>query len=60
MFGIGGWLILMNNVKMEGFTIRKRHEHYEVYMYDEFFCSADTYEEALKEIEEYWEDGNRD
>lgn len=34
------------------FEIITRHGHYEVYHNGEFYCSADTYGEALKEIDE--------
>lgn len=30
--------------------------HYAVYINDEFYCSADTFEEAKYEVEEYLED----
>lgn len=33
--------------------IHKAHEHYEVYIQGKFYCSADTLEEAIEEIEEY-------
>ena len=29
------------------------HGHYEVYIDDKFYCSADTSDEAEKEIEDY-------
>lgn len=34
--------------------------HYAVYINDEFYCSADTFEEAKYEVEEYLEDGKND
>ena len=33
------------------YEIRSVHGHYEVYYHGEFYCSADTYKEALMEIE---------
>lgn len=30
--------------------------HYEVYINNKFYCSADTIEEAVYEVEEYLED----
>ena len=32
-------------------SIRHEGNHYEVYINGDFFCSADTYYEALKEVE---------
>lgn len=32
-------------------SIRHERGHYEVYINGDFFCSADTYCEALKEVE---------
>lgn len=34
------------------FTIKSVYGHYEVYLNGKFYCSADTYGEAEKEIEE--------
>lgn len=36
---------------METYKIIAIRGHYEVYLYGEFFCSADTFMEAVKEIE---------
>jgi len=44
-------LVWMRRMKMEIIPI---NGHYEVYIDGEFYCSADTYEEAEREIE----DGN--
>ncbi len=33
--------------------------HYEVYINNKFYCSADTIEEAVYEVEEYLEDVGR-
>ena len=33
------------------FKIKQAHGHYEIYCNGEFYCSADTYGEAEKEIE---------
>lgn len=33
------------------FSIVKNKEHYDVYINDRFYCSADTVNEAVKEIE---------
>ena len=35
------------------FEIRLDHGHYNVYINGEFYCSSDTSEEALSDIEEY-------
>ena len=39
---------------MRGFvySISKKDDHYEVYINGEFYCSADTIEEAANEINE--------
>ena len=29
--------------------------HYVVYIYGQFYCSVDTYEEGVKELESYFE-----
>lgn len=34
------------------FSIVKNKEHYDVYINDRFYCSADTVSEAVKEIED--------
>ena len=49
LFGIGGWQVLM------GYKIKAVNGHYEIYMNDEFYCSADTYDEALQELGELLE-----
>jgi hypothetical protein len=36
---------------MEGYDIIRSNGHYEVYVNGKFFCSADSYVEAVKEIE---------
>lgn len=36
---------------MINYEIRNEWEHYSVYIDDDFYCSADTYEEAFKEVE---------
>ena len=36
---------------MEQYKIICKHGHYEVYYQGKFFCSADTYKEAEREIE---------
>lgn len=38
---------------MTDFVILPNRGHYEVYLNGEFYCSADTYLEAVKEIESY-------
>lgn len=35
------------------YQIIHKHGHYEVYINGNFFCSADTWNEAVKEIEDY-------
>lgn len=35
------------------FEVRLDHGHYNVYINREFYCSSDTAEEALSDIEEY-------
>ena len=35
------------------FVILPKFGHYEVYLNGEFFCTADNYTEAEREIEEY-------
>lgn len=35
------------------FVILSKFGHYEVYLNGEFFCTADSYSEAEREIEEY-------
>lgn len=35
------------------FKVVHEHGHYAVYKDDHFYCSADTVEEALKDIETY-------
>ena len=37
------------------YKIVRVHSHYSVYINDEFYCSADTFEEAKYEVEEYLE-----
>ena len=39
------------------YQIAHRYEHYEVYIDGRFFCSADTYMEASRELESYLEEG---
>ena len=34
------------------YSINKKDDHYEVYINGEFYCSADTIEEAANEINE--------
>lgn len=34
------------------YSISKKDDHYEVYINGEFYCSADTIEEAVNEINE--------
>lgn len=36
---------------MEQYKIIATHGHYEVFVDGHFFCSADTYQEAVREIE---------
>ena len=50
MFGIGGWRILMCETE---YKIVQEHGHYVVYIDDEFYCSADNWHEAAKEIQEH-------
>ena len=33
-------------------SIKRKGEHYVVYVNGEFFCTADTYKEAVKEVED--------
>ena len=42
--------ILEEKLKPGSFEIRQVRGHYEVYKNDRFYCSADSYSEALKEI----------
>ena len=35
------------------YNIIQRYGHYEVYINGEFFCSADNWTEAVKEVENY-------
>lgn len=37
----------------DNFSIKHEGDHYSVYINGEFFCSADTFYEAAKELEEY-------
>lgn len=37
----------------EDITIQHEGDHYAVYINGKFFCSADTYYEAAKEINDY-------
>ena len=39
----------------EMFEIRNEREHYEIYIDGVFYCSADTYPEAVNEIKAYIE-----
>ena len=41
------------------YEIKPVDGHYEVYIDGEFYCTADTYSEAEKEVDEYykWETG---
>lgn len=32
--------------------IKRDHEHYVVYINGEFYCTADTFDEAIREIQE--------
>lgn len=34
------------------YSIKKKDDHYEVYINNEFYCSTDTIEEAASEIKE--------
>lgn len=37
------------------YRILRKEGHYEVYIEDEFYCSADTFMEAAKEVERAYE-----
>lgn len=39
------------------YYIKRKHNHYEVYINGKFYCSADTHEEAAREVEEYFYKG---
>lgn len=34
-------------------TIKQNHGHYDLYINGTFYCSADTYTEAVRELEHY-------
>ena len=40
--------------------IRKRMEHYEVYVDNQFYCSADTLHEAKQDVEEIIKENSED
>ena len=42
--------ILQEKMEPGSFDIKQIRGHYEVYRNNQFYCSADTYSEALKEI----------
>ena len=39
------------------YDIHRKYEYYEVYIYGKFYCTADTHEEAAREVEEYFSKG---
>lgn len=39
------------------YKITKYRDHYNVFINDKFYCSADNVREATKEVEEYMKDG---
>lgn len=39
------------------YKIKRKYDHYEVYINGKFYCSADTPEEAAREIEDYFNKG---
>lgn len=42
-------------MEFDEIKIKQVRGHWEVYVNDRFYCSADTYDEALKEVREfYW------
>lgn len=40
------------------YRINHERDHYEVYIDEKFYCSADTLDEAIKEAEDYIYGGN--
>lgn len=38
---------------MVKYKIKRKYDHYEVYINGKFYCSADTHEEAAREVESY-------
>jgi hypothetical protein len=45
-------MIKMWGISMENkYSIIHIHDHYEIYINGRFYCSADTMEEAVREIE---------
>ena len=42
------------------YKIKRVREHFEVYIDDKFYCSADDQKEAAKEIEDYFKGGDFD
>lgn len=42
---------------MVTYRIKRKYDHYEVHINGKFYCSVDTTEEAVREIEEYFRNG---
>lgn len=42
---------------MVSYKIKRKYDHYEVYINGKFYCTADTQEEAAREVEEYFYKG---
>ena len=40
------------------YNIKRKYDHYEVYINGKFYCSVDTPEEAAREIEDYFRNGD--
>lgn len=40
------------------YDIKRKREHFEVYINDKFYCSADNWKEAVREVETYAKGGN--
>jgi len=40
------------------YKIKREREHFEVYINDQFYCTADNWKEATTEVENYIKGGN--
>lgn len=41
------------------YEIKPHKEHFVVYINGKFYCTADKFTEAVKDVEEYFKGGNR-
>ena len=39
------------------YHIKRKRDYYEVYINGKFYCTADTHEEAAREVEDYFNKG---